>query len=121
MVFWYFFCLNLFEDCYLTSNYHRQGRETVKQRFMRCFVAVCDNPAYKLCHYARQRGIQRCETWCSSGTTSAVQTQNALNIVGFIVLSSTGANVFTDIKTHSTRATQITQFQQWRSCVNLQL
>ncbi len=104
MVFWYFYCLNSLEDCLVTSNHLRQRREAVKQRFLCCFVAVSDDPAGNLCHFARKRGFQRCESWCSSGTAVTVHSQNALNTGGFIVLASAGAQVLTENNTHPSRA-----------------
>lgn len=98
MMFWYLYCLNSLKDCLVTSNHHRQRREEVKQRLMRLIVSVCDNRRRNVYHYATQRGLKRPETWCSFRTTNDYHREISLNRAGFIVLSSAGAEVFTNKK-----------------------
>ncbi len=113
MVFWYWYCLHSLKDCLVTSNDHRQGREGVKQRSMRCFGAVCDNLASKLYDDAPQIGFQRCETWCSFRTRIDKGNKILLNIAGFIVLRIAGGVRNSLANQHISRARRITpQFCQ---------
>ncbi|QDU08781.1 hypothetical protein V202x_21510 [Gimesia aquarii] len=98
MMFWYMYCLTSLKDCLVTSNHHRQRREEVKQRLMRLIVSVCDNRRSNVYHYATQRGLKGPESWCSNGTTVDKDCELSPNIGGFIMLSSAGAEVFTNKK-----------------------
>lgn len=120
MMFWYVHCLNSVKDGFVASNDHRQWRGPVKQRFLRGSVQDMDESGANAALFVFASAYSGRNRWCLSGSAFVKSRKIWIYIAGLIVLTSTGAKIFTTRKIFLTRATQSTEFRKRRERVKLQ-